>query len=129
VQALIVQNAVAHEDGLGPLWETRRAFWADRAGHEAGLRENFFSPAATRQRHVGTSPVPQAYDPDLWTDELAFLGLPGQHDIQTDLFYDYRTNVASYPAWQEWLLDAGHFALDEQPDQIAELTRRFLRHG
>jgi hypothetical protein len=20
-----------------------------------------------------------------------------------DLFYDYRTNVESYPAWQEWL--------------------------
>jgi pimeloyl-ACP methyl ester carboxylesterase len=81
----------------------------------------------------------------------------------SDLFYDYRTNVASYPAWQAWLrehqppllvmwgrydpsflaaeaeayrrdvpdaevhlLDAGHFALDEQPDQIAELTRAFL---
>jgi pimeloyl-ACP methyl ester carboxylesterase len=26
--ALIVQNAVCHEDGLGPLWETRRAFWS-----------------------------------------------------------------------------------------------------
>jgi pimeloyl-ACP methyl ester carboxylesterase len=163
VRAMIVQNAVAHSDGLVPLWDTRRAFWADRAAHEAELRENFFSPAATRLRHVGRSPVPQEYDPDLWTDELAFLGQPGQHDIQTDLFFDYRTNVASYPAWQEWLranrppllvawgrydpsfeaaeaeayrrdvpdaevhlLDAGHFALDEQPDLIAELTRRFL---
>ena len=28
---------------------------------------------------------------------------PGQGDIQMDLFYDYRTNVESYPAWQEWL--------------------------
>lgn len=80
-----------------------------------------------------------------------------------DLFYDYRTNVATYPAWQEWLrrhqppllalwggfdpsfqveeaeayrrdvpsaeghiLDAGHFALDEQPDRVAGLTRKFL---
>jgi pimeloyl-ACP methyl ester carboxylesterase len=164
VQAIIVQNAVAHEDGLGPLWETRRAFWADRTAHEAALRENFFSPAATRLRHVGSSPVPQTYDPDLWTDELAFLGRPDQTDIQVDLSYDYRTNVASYPAWQQWLrahrppllvlwgrydssfetaeaeayrrdvpdaevhiLQAGHFALDEQPDQVAELSRRFLR--
>ena len=106
VRALIVQNAVCHEDGLGPLWETRRAFWADRATHEAALRENFFSSAATRLRHVGTSPHPERYDPDLWTDEIAFLGRPGQRDIQTDLFYDYRTNVASYPAWQRWLRDA-----------------------
>ena len=64
VQALIVQNAVAHEDGLGPLWETRRQFWAHRAEHETTLRENFFSPAATRLRHVGTSPTPENYDPD-----------------------------------------------------------------
>jgi pimeloyl-ACP methyl ester carboxylesterase len=106
----------------------------------------------------------QSYDPDLWTDEFAFLSQPGQQDIQTDLCYDYRTNVASYPAWQHWLrehrppllvlwgrydpsfqvaeakayrrdvpdaevhvLDAGHFALDEQPDQIADLTRGFLQ--
>ena len=88
---------------------------------------------------------------------------PGQADIQTDLFFDYQTNVASYPAWQEWLrahqppllvtwgrydpsfeaaeaaaykrdvpdaevhlLDGGHFALEEQADQIADLTRNFL---
>jgi pimeloyl-ACP methyl ester carboxylesterase len=25
------------------------------------------------------------------------------------------------------VLDAGHFALDEQPDQIADLTREFLQ--
>jgi pimeloyl-ACP methyl ester carboxylesterase len=103
LQALIIQNAVAHEDGLGPLWDARKAFWADRAAHESALRENFLSLAATRQRHVGNSPHASAYDPDLWTDEFAFLSRPGQNDIQIELFYDYRTNVASYPAWQAWL--------------------------
>jgi pimeloyl-ACP methyl ester carboxylesterase len=103
--ALIVQNAVCHQGGLGPLWETRRAFWADRARHEAALRENFLSPNASRQRHVGKSSESDRYDSDLWTDELPFLNRPGQPDIQTDLFYDYRTNVASYPAWQQWLRD------------------------
>jgi pimeloyl-ACP methyl ester carboxylesterase len=105
LESLIVHNAVCHEDGLGPLWDTRRAFWSDRAAHESALRENFFSPAATRLRHVGTSPSVDRYDPDLWTDEVAFLNRPGQADIQTDLFYDYRTNVASYPVWQQWLRD------------------------
>jgi pimeloyl-ACP methyl ester carboxylesterase len=103
VQAMIVQNAVAHEVGLGPLWETRRAFWADRAANETQLRANLMSPDAARQRHVGTSPYPERYNPDLWTDEVAFLSRPGQEQIQSDLFYDYRTNVASYPQWQAWL--------------------------
>jgi pimeloyl-ACP methyl ester carboxylesterase len=43
VQALIVQNTVSHEDGLGPLWQKRREFWANRAANEAGLRASFFS--------------------------------------------------------------------------------------
>jgi len=41
--------------------------------------------------------------PDLWTDEFAFLNQPGQADIQSNLFYDYRTNVAAYPVWQAWM--------------------------
>jgi pimeloyl-ACP methyl ester carboxylesterase len=101
--ALAIQNAVAHDDGLGPLWATRRAFWADRAANETALWANFLSLAATRQRHVGSSPNVSLYDPDLWTDEFVFLSRPDQGGIQMDLFYDYRTNVASYPAWQEWL--------------------------
>ena len=103
VQALIIQNAVAHEDGLGPLWQKRREFWADRAANEAGIRANFSSLAATKQRHVGSNPHPETLDPDRWTDEFAFLSRPGEEEIQLDLFYDYRTNVAAYPVWDAWL--------------------------
>ena len=163
VAALVIQNVVAHEDGLGPLWETRRRFWADRKANEAALRANFLSLAATKQRHVGSNPNPETIDPDRWMDEYAFLNRPGEDDIQTDLFYDYRTNVASYPMWGAWLrahqpptlvvwgkydpsfqvaeaaayqrdlpnaevhiLDAGHFALYEKPDNIAALMMKFL---
>jgi pimeloyl-ACP methyl ester carboxylesterase len=103
VQALIVQNAVAHNEGLGAIWATRRAFWTDRPAHEAALRENLLSFATTKSRHIGDDPHMERYDPDLWTDEYAFLNAPGQAQIQTELFYDYRTNVAAYPQWQAWL--------------------------
>ncbi len=103
VQSLIVQNAVAHDGGLGINWKTRRAYWADRAINESALRTNLLSLAATRTRHVGNDPTVDRYDPDLWTDEFAFLNQPGQADIQSDLFYDYRTNVAAYPVWQAWM--------------------------
>ena len=103
VQALIVQDAVAHNEGLGANWVTRRAFWADRPAHEEALRTNLMSLATTKTRHVGDDPKVELYDPDLWTDENAFLNAPGQMQIQSDLFYDYRTNVAAYPKWQAWL--------------------------
>jgi len=103
VQSLIVQDAVAHESGLGENWNLRRAFWADRATYEVALRSNLLSLATTRTRHVGNDPQVERYDPDLWTDEFRFLNQPGQADIQSDLFYDYQSNVASYPQWQEWM--------------------------
>lgn len=103
IEALIVQDAVAHDEGLGDNWKTRRAFWADRAAHESALRTNLLSLATTRTRHVGNDPAVERYNPDLWSDELAFLSLPGQAEIQSDLFYDYRTNVALYPKWQAWM--------------------------
>jgi pimeloyl-ACP methyl ester carboxylesterase len=103
IEALIVQDAVAHNEGLGANWKTRRAFWADRAANESALRTNLLSLAATRTRHVGSDPNVERYDPDLWKDEFYFLNQPGQADIQSDLFYDYRTNVEAYPKWQAWM--------------------------
>ena len=90
--------------GLGANWKARRAFWADRAAErERPARE---SPLARRRRGRATSATirdVERYDPDLWTDEFAFLSQPGQADIQSDLFYDYRTNVDAYPRWQAWM--------------------------
>ena len=105
-QALIVQDAVAHNEGLGANWATRRAFWADRPAYEDALRKNLLSLATTKTRHVGDDPNVELYDPDLWTDEYAFLNSPGQAQIQSDLFYDYRTNVDAYPKWQAWMQNA-----------------------
>jgi pimeloyl-ACP methyl ester carboxylesterase len=105
IQAMIIQNAVSHEEGLSPLWGVRRAFWQDRAAHEAEVRANLLSLEATKKRHVGTSPDISQYNPDLWVDEYYFLNQPGQAEIQLDLFYDYQNNVKSYPKWQQWLRD------------------------
>jgi pimeloyl-ACP methyl ester carboxylesterase len=103
IRALIIQNAAAYDEALGPLWDARRAYWADPAAHVETLKANFLSFEATRHRHLGKSPHPERYDPDSWTDEFAFLSRPGQADIQAALFYDYRTNVAAYPSWQAWM--------------------------
>lgn len=105
IQALIIQNAVSHEEGLSPVWAARKEFWRDRAGQEAAMRAGFLSLNSTRNRHLGTSPHPEKIDPDTWVDEYYFLNQPGQGDIQMDLFFDYQTNVKSYPAWQKWLRD------------------------
>lgn len=103
ITAIVVQNAVAHDDGLDEKrWAAPRAFWADRAKYESVFRERLTALQGAKARHVGGSPHPERYNPDLWDDEFAYLSKPGIADIQVALFYDYRTNLAEYPAWQAY---------------------------
>lgn len=102
VSALIVQNANAYVEGLGPKWQGIAQYWADPAAHPEQV-DAFTSLEGATQRHFGTSPNSERYNPDTWTDEYAILVRPGEREIQAALLYDYRTNVASYPAWQAWM--------------------------
>ena len=102
VQALIIQNANSYTEGLGPKWAGIAKYWSDRSAHPE-VFETFVSPQATELRHTLGTSHPERYNPDTWTDEYAHLSKPGQREIQADLLYDYRTNVASYPTWQAWL--------------------------
>jgi pimeloyl-ACP methyl ester carboxylesterase len=102
VEALIIQNANVYGEGLGAKWTAVAQYWADRRAHPE-VFDAFVSLAATEQRHTLGTSHPERYNPDTWTDEYAHLSRPGQREIQADLLYDYRTNVASYPAWQAWL--------------------------
>jgi pimeloyl-ACP methyl ester carboxylesterase len=165
LHALISQNGNVYQEGLGPKWAKIAQYWADPKGHPEVV-DAFLSFQATEQRHIAGTSNPERYNPDTWTDEFAHLSKPGQREIQSALLYDYRTNIAAYPKWQEWLrvhqpptlvawgandpsfiaagaeafkrdlpdaeihlLDAGHFALDEQTDEIASLILDFMaRH-
>lgn len=102
VHALIIQNANAYAEGLGAKWAAIAQYWADPKAHPE-VFDAFVSRAATEQRHTLGTLHPERYNPDTWTDEFAHLSKPGQHEIQAALLYDYRSNVASYPAWQAWL--------------------------
>jgi len=46
---------------------------------------------------------PAKISPDNWNMDLFFLARPHARRVQLDLFYDYRTNAALYPTWQERL--------------------------
>jgi pimeloyl-ACP methyl ester carboxylesterase len=102
VRALVIQNANAYKEGLGAKWSGIAQYWADRDAHPEQV-DAFTSLEGAKVRHIGNSPNPERYNPDTWTDEYAFLSRPGQREIQAELLYDYRTNVASYPSWQAFL--------------------------
>ena len=103
VDALVIQNAALHEEGLTPYWDLRRAFWKNRADNVQKIREGIYSVQGGMARHIGGRPHPERYNPDLWMDEIAFARRPGQEPILLDLIYDYRTNPANYGRWQAYL--------------------------
>jgi pimeloyl-ACP methyl ester carboxylesterase len=102
LRALIIQNANAYQEGLGAKWGGIAQYWADPKAHPE-VFDTFVSFAATEQRHTLGTSHPERYNPDIWTDEYVHLSKPGHREIQAARLYDYRTNVAIYPAWQEWL--------------------------
>lgn len=103
VACLVIQNAVAHTEGLSDAWTIRKEFWKNRPAHEGKIRATLLSQEVARSRHLTGVLQPERIDPDTWSDELAFLMRPGMADIQIELMFDYQSNVAAYPVWQAYL--------------------------
>lgn len=93
IKAIIVQNAAAHEQGLGPAWD--KAFWKDRAAYEDKVIPGFVSLEGAKVRHLGSTPRPQRYDPAAW--EGAHLGATraASDPVRSFLTTGARTGVAA----------------------------------
>src|SRR2546426_10304360 len=67
-----------------------------------------FAPTSCRCRRRGRAmseaiPTWNAMTPICGRMNLLFSISPPQVEIQSDLFYDYRTNVENYSRWQAWM--------------------------
>jgi pimeloyl-ACP methyl ester carboxylesterase len=102
VQALILQNGNAYEEGLGPNMRALKPYWQDRAANEAAIR-GFLQLDATRSQYLDGVADDTSVNPDLWELDQRYLELPGRDQVMLDLLYDYRNNVVLYPRWQEYM--------------------------
>lgn len=102
VTALIVQNAVAHEEGLSEALAPARIYWAERTPKtEAPMRE-LLTFEATRDQYLHGAGDPSRISPDSWHHAQAGLDRPGNVQIQLALLHDYQTNLDQYPVWQRY---------------------------
>lgn len=102
ITAIISQNGNCYDEGLGKKWEARRAYWANPTPE---LRAQFASAYALEtikgQYTFGTPEGSVA--PDGYLLDAYYVSLPERAEMQNDLILDYRTNVALYPQFQEYL--------------------------
>jgi pimeloyl-ACP methyl ester carboxylesterase len=102
VTALISQNGNAYEEGLSSGWNPIQRYWQDPTPeNRTALRDFLKSDATKAQYSYGVKELARLA-PEAWTLDSALLGRPGNDEIQLDLFLDYRSNVALYPAFQEY---------------------------
>ncbi len=102
VTALVVQNGNAYEEGLGEFWAPLRAYWADGSTEHRDALRQFLTLDGTKWQYTNGTRHAESISPDAWTLDQWYLERPGNKDIQLDLFYDYRTNLTHYPAWQQY---------------------------
>jgi pimeloyl-ACP methyl ester carboxylesterase len=102
VTALVVQNGNAYEAGLSPFWDPIKAYWADAAPAAREALRPLTTPEVTRFQYTDGVRDLARVDPANWIHDQTLLDRPGNAEIQLDLFYDYRTNVALYPSFQAY---------------------------
>ena len=103
VQALLVQNGNAYDEGLLKFWDPIKAYWKDKTAENAQvLRDTLLTIDATKWQYTHGVRNVESISPDTWVMDQAYLDRPDNKDIQIELFYSYRTNPGLYPAWQEY---------------------------
>ena len=102
VQALIVQNGNAYEEGLREFWEPIKAYWQERSPENANKLAHLVTLEATKWQYTNGVRNLEAISPDTWTMDQLFLDRPGNGEIQLALLYSYGSNPPLYPQWQEY---------------------------
>jgi pimeloyl-ACP methyl ester carboxylesterase len=102
VQALIVQNGNAYEEGLREFWDPIRKYWNDATPENRAALHFLVDAKSTRWQYENGVTDLTLLDPTTWALDQIGLDRPGNRDIQLDLFYDYRTNVPLYPEFQNF---------------------------
>jgi pimeloyl-ACP methyl ester carboxylesterase len=102
IEALIVQNGNAYDEGLGEFWEPLKAYWNEPNEMNKEALMKFLTIEATKWQYTHGVRSENAISPDNWILDQTLIERPGNKEIQLQLFYDYRTNLPLYPQWQEY---------------------------
>ena len=164
VQAFIVQNGNAYDEGLEEFWNNIKAWWNDKTFENEKKLHYLVTQETTKWQYTNGTRNPESINPDNWTVDQAKLDREGNVAIQLAMLYDYKTNPPLYPSWQKafrkyqpptlivwgkndyifpesgahpykrdlkdvetYILDTGHFALEEDGDVIAEKISTFFK--
>jgi pimeloyl-ACP methyl ester carboxylesterase len=103
IQALLIQNGNAYDEGLEDFWIPFKGYWQNQQDQKSidGLRGILTKEATYWQYTNGVRNV-ENIDPNTYTLDQALLDRPGNDAIQMQLFLSYGSNPPHYPEWQAY---------------------------
>jgi pimeloyl-ACP methyl ester carboxylesterase len=102
ITAVISQNGNAYQEGLSDGWNPIRAYWEDPSAANRNALRTFLAPETTRWQYTHGAPDSALVSPDGISLDNFYLARPGADEVQLDLFGDYQSNIALYPAFQDY---------------------------
>lgn len=106
ITAIITQNGNAYEEGLSDGWNPIQAYWKDPSPANREAIRTMVAPQTTIWQYTHGVSDTTRVSPDGYGLDNYYLARPGNDEIQLDLFLDYASNVALYPAWQQYFRDS-----------------------
>lgn len=103
VEALIIQNGNAYDEGLRDFWIPLKSYWKERTPANAEPLKAFLTLDATKWQFTHGVRNVDTISPDNWNHVQPLLDRPGNQEIQLQLFYSYGSNPPFYPSWQAYL--------------------------
>jgi pimeloyl-ACP methyl ester carboxylesterase len=104
ISAVITQNGNAYEEGLQEdTLEPMRAYWENPSKANRDALRPFLTAEITRFQYTHGVPDDKLdlISPDALAHDQA--NLDRDPELQLDLFGDYKSNIALYPEWQQYL--------------------------
>ena len=106
ITAIISQNGNAYEEGLSEGWNPIRAYWQDPSPANREALRAFLKPESTFWQYTHGVADATKVSPDGYSLDNFYMARPGAEEVQLDLFGDYKSNVALYPAFQKYFRTA-----------------------
>ncbi|GLQ97302.1 alpha/beta fold hydrolase [Dyella mobilis] len=102
IAGVVTQNGNAYVEGLSDGWDPIRTYWESPTDSNRNALRGFLTPETTRWQYVHGTADESLVSPDGIALDNFYLAREGAHDVQLDLFLDYQSNIALYPAFQAY---------------------------
>ena len=105
IRSLIVQNANAHESGIGPQWAATKTYWSDPTPEHEAAATAHLTFDGVRDQYVSGVPseIAQRIDSRRWEEDWRIMSLPGRLQTQRAPVLDYRSHFARFREIADYL--------------------------